>query len=166
MFIYLPTFSESNVWDFCLLLSWLRFPETFHLRSLITNIETSERGLKCWKMFQQPLSIFQSYLKGSIVFCGQINVKRLFGIFLFFWARGGGGNLNEFSLWPVIMWEGKRSIFQDVWVRHRKSSLMCWSEVFSPWAWHQYIVRESWQVIYICTGSNLYCLYNELSLNK
>ena len=55
-------------------------------------LETSEHGLKCWKMFQQPLSIFQSYLKGSIVFCAQINVKQLFWNFLF--LAGGGGGFN------------------------------------------------------------------------
>lgn len=63
-------------------------------------LETSEHGLKCWKMFQQPLSIFQSYLKGSIVFFAQINVKRPFGIFF---VLAAGGDLIEFSLLPVIM---------------------------------------------------------------
>lgn len=57
-------------------------------------LETSEHGLKCWKMFQQPLSIFQSYLKGGIVFFAQINVKRPFGIFFFLAAGGGGGGFN------------------------------------------------------------------------
>ena len=66
-------------------------------------LETSKHGLKCWKMFQQPLSIFQSYLKGSIVFFAQINVKRPFGIFFFLAAVGWGGDLIEFSLLPVIM---------------------------------------------------------------
>lgn len=96
MFIYLPTFSESNVWDFCLIfmteISTKNFP--LEISDYQYFLETSEHGLKCWKMFQQPLSIFQSYLKGSIVFFAQINVKRPFGIFFFLAAGGVGGGFN------------------------------------------------------------------------
>ena len=61
-------------------------------------LETSEHGLKCWKMFQQPLSIFPKLFKRPQCFVH----KSTLSAFLEFFG-GGGGDLIEFSLLLVIM---------------------------------------------------------------
>ena len=114
--LYLPTFSESNAWDFHLVMTDIsgNVPATFEdFRRISEDFRTLPK-IKCLQMFQKTFEHFRSYLKD-----------------------------DTFSaLWHDFVRTQKRTqshhvlriICSDLWVRREKLSLIRDIDVFSPQA--------------------------------
>ena len=110
----LPTFSESNEWHFCLVITWIyeNTPATSH-----DFLKTSEHCRKRSKMFRQPLSTSKALKDDNFsVFWFPYDAKSSFNTFLEYFC----GNWIEFSLY-IMCW---RTISPDLWVRGEKLSSM------------------------------------------
>ena len=130
--LYLPTFSESNVWGFTLL--WPGFLETFRRLPKISDFpKTSEVCRKCPQMFRRRLSTSKATEKMTIVAC-------------FDFVRTQSHHLKPFWIKFSLFIMSKRTVCPYLWVRREKLSLIREINVFSPQVWDSHILRESWQV--------------------
>ena len=115
--LYLPTFSESNTWDFTL--SRPRFPETSRRLPKISDEfpKTFERcrKLNVRRLFPKTFEHFWSYLK-----------EDTFSVLWYDFVRTQKRTQSHHVL---------RTICLDLWVRRHKLSLMREIDVFSPQAW-------------------------------
>ena len=115
--LYLPTFSESNTWDFTL--SWPKFPETSQRLPNISDEfpKTFERcrKLNVRRLFPKTFEHFWSYLKDDT-----------FSVLWYDFVRTQKRTESHHVL---------RTICLDLWVRrHNKLYLMREIDVFSPQA--------------------------------
>ena len=114
--LYLPTFSESNAWDFTL--SWPRFPETSLRLPKISDefSKTSERCRKLYvrRLFPKTFEHFWSYLKDDT-----------FSVLWYDFVRTQKRTESHHVL---------RTICLDLWVRRHNLSLMREIDVFRQ-AW-------------------------------
>ena len=114
--LYLPTFSESDAWDFHLVVTEIsgNVPATSEdFRRISEDFRTLPK-IKCPQMFPKTFEHFQSYLKDN-------TFSVLWYDFVIIQKRAQSHHVL-------------RTICQDLWVRREKLSLMRDIDVFSPQA--------------------------------
>ena len=137
--VYLPTFSESNAWDFFFVMTGISgkvLATSKHFHQLSEDFWTLPKmSADVRKTFQH----FRSYLKdnNNILVCFD---------FVRTQKRTQGHHLTSFWIEFSLFTTRYRTIYPYLRVRHENLSLMCEINVFSPQVWDSCLMRESWQV--------------------
>ena len=114
--LYLPTFSESNAWDFRLVMTEISvnvLATSGDFRRISEDFRTLPK-IKCSQMFPKTFEHFRSYLKDDT-----------FSVLWYDFVRIQKRTQSHHVL---------RTICPDLWVRREKLSLMRDIDVFSPQA--------------------------------